>query len=311
MAKTVNGYPLNETGDPAPWSEKETAFLTAMANLAPVSGSTFVNGEHKHTGLFASGASTPVVSTVPLGTLVSGDLYTSGTASGASGEYQYMKVSGDSAELLVTTPSGTNVPTLTLYNTTQPAGPTEFQTGGKIVFKAFTFFPGLESEIYTIKAVANDNEGEGELQHFVGDNSYPRVIFNTIGIQLSGVGDVYTEQWTDYSSSSTIVGWTSTTTEEIFYKVVGNMVYVSFVITGTSDSTATSFTLPYNTSSSGPTELYSPTVVTDNSVVQTSPGLVKIANNSNVANCYPDYTGSSTWTNSGTKTIGGEFWYRK
>ena len=38
--------------------------------------------------------------------------------------------------------------------------------------------------------------------------------------------------WTDYSATSTIVGWSSYTTKSIFYKKIGKLVFVQFVISG-------------------------------------------------------------------------------
>jgi hypothetical protein len=57
-------------------------------------------------------------------------------------------------------------------------------------------------------------------------------------------GDLYTVTWTDYSGSSTIVGWT-TPTAKIRYKKIGKLVWVQYQITGTSNAGTTSFTLPF------------------------------------------------------------------
>ena len=51
--------------------------------------------------------------------------------------------------------------------------------------------------------------------------------------------------WIDYSSLSTIVGWSSFTTTNIFYKYLSNdLIMVIFSISGTSNSTALTFTIP-------------------------------------------------------------------
>ena len=52
--------------------------------------------------------------------------------------------------------------------------------------------------------------------------------------------------WTDYSATSTIVGWTSYTTKEIWYKKIGKIVFVTFHIAGTSDDTVANFTVPFS-----------------------------------------------------------------
>ena len=49
---------------------------------------------------------------------------------------------------------------------------------------------------------------------------------------------------TDYSSTSTIVGWSAYTTKQIKYKMIGSVYFVFFNIAGTSNSTTTYFTLP-------------------------------------------------------------------
>jgi hypothetical protein len=59
-------------------------------------------------------------------------------------------------------------------------------------------------------------------------------------------GDLYTVGWTDYSSTSTIVGFSAYTTKTIFYKKVGKSCHCSFVLNGTSNDTVCSFTLPYS-----------------------------------------------------------------
>lgn len=50
--------------------------------------------------------------------------------------------------------------------------------------------------------------------------------------------------WTDYSATSTIVGWTSFTVKQIFYKQIGKTVFVSVYLAGTSNATNITFTLP-------------------------------------------------------------------
>lgn len=55
--------------------------------------------------------------------------------------------------------------------------------------------------------------------------------------------------WIDYSSTSTVVGWSSFTTKIIKYRVIGKQMFVNFNLGGTSNSTTTTFTLPYISSS--------------------------------------------------------------
>jgi hypothetical protein len=67
----------------------------------------------------------------------------------------------------------------------------------------------------------------------------------------SGYSGTLETSWTDYSASSTIVGWqVSGRVAAIYTKKIGKTVFVHFRITGTSDSTGMSFTLPYTQTSS-------------------------------------------------------------
>lgn len=59
------------------------------------------------------------------------------------------------------------------------------------------------------------------------------------------LGTLYTENWQDYSSTSTIVGFSSYSTKELNYKKIGNLVWVRFLLNGTSNSTSLTFTLPH------------------------------------------------------------------
>jgi hypothetical protein len=125
-------------------------------------------------------------------------------------------------------------------------------------------------------------------------------------------GDVYTNGWSDYSASSTINGWSSFTTKQIYYKKIGKLVFVSFYISGTSNTTGASFTVPYaavsNTS-------YFPMLIScfviDNGINQAYPGLADLGAGSSQVNITKDMTGGATpFTASGTKQLIGQFWYQ-
>ena len=121
-------------------------------------------------------------------------------------------------------------------------------------------------------------------------------------------GDIYTTAWTDYSASSTIVGWSSFSTKVIRYKKVGKLVYVGFNLYGTSDSPDTSFTLPYTAANTGVhfgSLLWS---AIDNGTTITQACRFFVTAGSSTVNCYTDMA-SGAWTASGTKYISGQFWY--
>jgi hypothetical protein len=128
-------------------------------------------------------------------------------------------------------------------------------------------------------------------------------------LQPSG-GDVYTNAWADYSASSTIVGWSSFTTKSILYKRVGKLVFVQFNIYGTSNANTASFTVPYATSSSYPSDISEFYILaTDNGNGLYIGIFGYFSQNSQSINFANNYSGT-LWTSSGTKGIKGQFWYQ-
>lgn len=109
--------------------------------------------------------------------------------------------------------------------------------------------------------------------------------------------------WVDISNTSTIVGWSSFTDKILKYRRIGKTLYVKYGFTGTSNSTATSFTIPYTTvtASAGNTHY-----VLNNGT--SSIGYPSINANSNVIEFlrYTSITAvTNSWTASGTKQVYG------
>ena len=114
--------------------------------------------------------------------------------------------------------------------------------------------------------------------------------------------------WADYSATSTIVGWSSFTTKSIFTKKIGKVVFVSFVLAGTSNSTSVSFTLP-DTSYNG-LSFTSSAYTVDNGTPTTTGGACQIPSNSSTVTVTKTMASQvGDWTNSGTKNAQGLFWY--
>ena len=111
--------------------------------------------------------------------------------------------------------------------------------------------------------------------------------------------------WADYSATSTIVGWSSYTTKEIYTKKIGKTVFVAFNIQGTSDSTATTFTLPY-TNTAG-ISVYNTYMGQDTGGGYAPYSLYLAATGSTVVFNVAGL--SATWTASGAKGIVGQFFY--
>lgn len=108
--------------------------------------------------------------------------------------------------------------------------------------------------------------------------------------------------WVDYSATSTIVGWSSFTSKIIKYRVIGKQLFCIFYLDGTSNSVNTTFTLPNNSLTYN--ELAGR--YANNGAV--TAGYARITNASNVITFLSSIS-STTWTASGTKIIGGQFFY--
>lgn len=138
--------------------------------------------------------------------------------------------------------------------------------------------------------------------------------------KLSGDSDQYLNgdgQWTvpsgssgstftDYSSTSTVTGWT-TPTKFIWIVKVGRLVTIMFSITGTSNTTTVSFTVPDAVNSSF--AVIVPTIITDNGTTATAVGRIRTTAGSATISVDKAANASDGWTNSGTKTVRGTFSY--
>lgn len=126
---------------------------------------------------------------------------------------------------------------------------------------------------------------------------------------LYAARDIYTTAWTDYSGTATIVGWQSTDlVKYVWYKKIGKMAIVQFSISGTSDSTATTFTLPAAmTPKSGGLDAWGTIRRADNGTFDIGTIYVPPNNPPTVA-LYPDAAGGN-WTNSGAKWTQGVICY--
>jgi len=116
------------------------------------------------------------------------------------------------------------------------------------------------------------------------------------------IGNVNQEaSWTDYSATSTITGWGSFTSKEIYTKKIGDKVFVQFRIVGTSNATSASFTLPYQANSN---PLYS-----EISVTYSDNGSTLALGRGYLQGGTSTLNVGISFTNSGTKQISGQFFY--
>jgi hypothetical protein len=130
---------------------------------------------------------------------------------------------------------------------------------------------------------------------------------------IDSAGDVYSTEYSDYYSSSTIVGWSSLTAgrRRIMYKTIGKLVFVFFHLEGTSNATTVSFTLPYTSTAVGFGNQFHQTLnfTYDNTLAIATPGQCGIDCNTNIATCDKTCTASGGWTASGSKIVSGQFIY--
>ena len=109
--------------------------------------------------------------------------------------------------------------------------------------------------------------------------------------------------WADYGASSTLVGWAATPTVNIWTKKIGKTVFVQFNISGTSNATGASFTVPYASKGNVVEFMFRG----QNSTSTFGAGMADMGTTTTV-DLYKDAS-AATWTNSGTKAMQGQFFY--
>lgn len=122
--------------------------------------------------------------------------------------------------------------------------------------------------------------------------------------------DIYTEGdgWQEFTS--TVVGFTSTTIQEIWYKKVGKTVFVNFHINGTSNATTLSFTVPFLSVSTTDVQTRVAVRLADNGVFLAAPGMTFLDANSSTVLVFMDFLGAAVFTASGLKAVQGQMWYQ-
>jgi hypothetical protein len=113
--------------------------------------------------------------------------------------------------------------------------------------------------------------------------------------------------WVDYSSVVTLVGWSSTSVKFIKYLVEGKKVTIIFSFTGTSNANNITFSLPINAASSIPTT-YGYAYGQNNGSGFSNPSVPFVISNSTVCTVLRDALGTA-WTNSGIKKTEGTIIY--
>jgi hypothetical protein len=106
----------------------------------------------------------------------------------------------------------------------------------------------------------------------------------------------------DISSTSTVVGWSSTTTKLIKYWASGKSLFISFDIEGPSNSASASITIPFGQSGATNTAKVTSIYAVNNGAAIATGGAAQINGVSTTVNFFTSM-GLATWTASGTKRI--------
>lgn len=115
------------------------------------------------------------------------------------------------------------------------------------------------------------------------------------------------EGWQEFTT--TIVGFSSNTIREIWYKRVGKAVLVNFHISGTSNATNLTFTLPFINTNNGQVEVMVAARVQNSGAFLAIPGMAFLAVNSSTVSVFKDFA-AATFSNTGTKSVQGQLWYQ-
>jgi hypothetical protein len=133
-------------------------------------------------------------------------------------------------------------------------------------------------------------------------------------LRIDSDGDVYSVDWYNYFDSSTVVGWSSFTTNRhaIMVKKVGKLVFVNYYIQGTSNSTTTTFTVPYTSAMVGTSFAYMERIgLTYDNTTYMDPGSLELVGNTTLVYLWMGNPATTPWTASGSKIVAGQFWYQE
>ncbi len=122
--------------------------------------------------------------------------------------------------------------------------------------------------------------------------------------------DTFFGTLTDYSDDSTIVGWSSFTTKHIYYTRISNLIFVSYRLIGSGNSTTITFTLPF-TAASGPRYLHKPGKSRDDGTWQSGAPFGRVLTDSDTISFLKAEAGGSWSSGTGARELTGEFWYIK
>jgi hypothetical protein len=203
---------------------------------------------------------------------------------------------------------GGSAPTVGTWITGDVVKNNSFSSGGILEWRCISGgTPGTWVAVYDLSAgsaTPNLPNGTTATTQSQADNSTK--VCTTAYTDTALASKATETTWTDYFSTSTKVGWT-TPSGNIYYKKIGKIVFISFDISGTSNATSTTFTLPYTSST---TALVGSGACgyCENSTTLTTACRYYLPGNSSTVTIYSDM-GLGAWGTGGSKRITGQFWY--
>lgn len=149
--------------------------------------------------------------------------------------------------------------------------------------------------------------GSGAQFEWVGDGN--GVDFKGKNLDLGINGDIYSiVPWSEYGADTTLVGFSATTIKMIRYKRIGKTVLVTYHISGTSNTTGFTFTLPFTSANVTNYLTLAGAQATDNGSLVVGGGMSSLPANSDVVTLFADWI-ETAWTGSGAKIAIGQFQY--
>lgn len=121
--------------------------------------------------------------------------------------------------------------------------------------------------------------------------------------------DVYTEGWTDWSSTAAVTGWSSASVKKVFYKRYGKTVMLWWDLEGTSNSTSFSMTIPFTRSTDSGFTMIGPIGAIDATAAVTTGPIWQI-NSAGTSIIFSKDALGTGWTNSGSKRAYGQCLYQ-
>lgn len=110
-------------------------------------------------------------------------------------------------------------------------------------------------------------------------------------------------EWQAWTPTS-VVGWSTRANENYRYCLIGKTCYFAFRVTGTSNSSATNFKLPFKSKAIAPTFFWNGAVGgQNNGIALATSGRWSIETDKDTLHVWRDWSANTGWTNSGIKLI--------